>query len=188
MGGLDARALMSDPDWSGRVLSLTTIATPHLGSVVADFAKLRAGRIYGFLERLGWNHQGFLDLSPRAMAEFNDRVPLPDDVPVFSVAGDPPGDSICWPLRRLHAALLDLEGPNDGLVSVESATALGHVLPSWPVDHLRQMNWLAGKPPAPHFPPYPRVAYRYADLVANLARHGFAHAEAEAELATSGAT
>ena len=31
MGGLDARALIADPVWQGRVLSLTTIATPSPG-------------------------------------------------------------------------------------------------------------------------------------------------------------
>src|SRR3954451_23239426 len=36
MGGLDARALVADPSWRRRVLTLTTIATPHLGSGIAD--------------------------------------------------------------------------------------------------------------------------------------------------------
>ncbi len=175
MGGLDARALMTDPDWQGRILSLTTIATPHLGSGVADFAKLRVGRIFNLLERLGVNHQGFLDLSPTAMAEFNRQVPVPTDVPVFSIAGDPDPLDVCWPLRRLHAALGELEGPNDGLVSVESATAIGQMLPSWPVDHLRQMNWLATRPaPTVSHPPYPVVAMYYANILANLAEAGFA--------------
>lgn len=178
MGGLDARALMADPAWQGRVLSLTTIATPHLGSGIADFAKLRAGRIYALLERVGWNYQGFTDLSPRSMAEFNRNNPLPRDIPVFSIAGDPPVDEICWPLRRLHAALLELEGPNDGLVSIESATALGIPLPSWPVDHLRQMNWLPARAIPPTYPPYPAVARHYAAIVGNLAARGFAHSEA----------
>ena len=178
MGGLDARALMADPAWQGRILSLTTIATPHLGSQVADFAKLRIGRIFRLLERLGVNHQGFLDLAPRAMADFNRRYPLPVDVPVFSIAGDPNPADVCWPLRRLHQALLELEGPNDGLVSVESATAFGQTLSSWPVDHLRQMNWLATRPPAgATYPPYPAVALHYAEILANLARLGFAQAQ-----------
>ena len=172
MGGLDARALMVDPAWKGRILSLTTIATPHLGSEIADFAKVRAGRIFAFLDRLGLNHQGFLDLSPAAMADFNRQYPLPPDVPVYAIAGDPAAPDVCWPLRHLHAALLRREGPNDGLVSVRSAVALGRPLASWPVDHLRQMNWLPSRVPVPaHFPPYPAVAFRYAEILANLAAH-----------------
>src|SRR5262249_51798438 len=61
MGGLDARVLLSDPAWSGRILSLTTIGTPHLGSPLADFAKVRAGRIYRLLEAVGLDHRGFFD-------------------------------------------------------------------------------------------------------------------------------
>ena len=166
MGGLDARQLIADPAWKGKVLSLTTIATPHLGSSIADFAKLRVGRIYGLLEKLGVDHRGFLDVTPGAAADFNRRTPPPDWLPVFSVAGDPPHEEVCWPLRRLHIALNELEGPNDGLVSVKSATAFGQPLPDWPVDHLRQMNWLS---PEVATVPCPKVARLYADVVENLA-------------------
>ncbi len=166
MGGLDARALVSDPAWAARVLSLTTIATPHLGSGIAEFAKLRVGRIYTLLERLGVEHQGFLDVTPGAAAEFNRRNPPPVGLPFFSVAGDPPHEEVSWPLRRLHAALEELEGPNDGLVSVASATAFGTPLPSWPVDHLRQMNWLS---PEVSTDTCPHVARLYAEVVENLA-------------------
>ena len=169
MGGLDARQLIADPAWEGKILSLTTIATPHLGSTIADFAKLRAGRIYALLERLGVDHRGFLDVTPGAAADFNRRTPVPDWLPVFSVAGDPPHEEVCWPLRRLHAALRELEGPNDGLVSVRSATAFGRPLPDWPVDHLRQMNWLSLEVSTA---PCPRVARLYADVVENLANLG----------------
>lgn len=54
----------------------------------------------------------------------------------------------------------------DGLVSVKSATAFGRPLPDWPVDHLRQMNWLS---PEVSTAPCPRVARLYADVVENLA-------------------
>ena len=180
MGGLDARALAADPAWRGRILSLTTIATPHLGSAIADFARLRVGRIYTLLEKLGIDHHGFLDVTPRAAAEFNRRTPLPDWLPAFSVAGDPPDDEICWPLRRLHDALLELEGTNDGLVSVASATALGRPLPAWPLDHFGQMNWLSPEDPTA---PFPRAAGYYADVVANLAGLGFAAMDEASESA-----
>ena len=166
MGGLDARELIADPSWNGRILSLTTIATPHLGSTIADFAKLRVGRIYTLLERLGIEHRGFLDVTPGAAAEFNRRNPIPDWLPVYSVAGNPPHEEVCWPLRRLHVALNELEGPNDGLVSVRSASAFGQPLEAWPVDHLRQMNWLS--PEVPTAPSH-QVARLYADVLENLA-------------------
>jgi triacylglycerol lipase len=147
-GGLDARWLVTDPDWARRVLSLTTIATPHLGSTIADFAKLRFGRIYQHLSALGVDHRGLLDVTRRSARAFHRRAVPARDLPCFSVAGTPPAESVCWPLRRLHAALLELEGPNDGLVSVESATAFGTPIPAWPLDHLRQMNWLPAGTPA----------------------------------------
>ena len=43
MGGLDARRLLAEDGWKERILSVTTIGTPHLGSSLADFAKLRRG-------------------------------------------------------------------------------------------------------------------------------------------------
>ena len=67
-------------------------------------------------------------------------------LPCFSIAGDPSIEDVCWPLQRLHAAMTELEGPNDGLVSVESALAFGTPLPHWPVDHFRQMNWIVADP------------------------------------------
>jgi triacylglycerol lipase len=143
MGGLDARRLLADPSWAGRVLSLTTIATPHLGTALADFAKLRVGRIFRLLAALGIDPQGCLDVTRRAARRLHRALPVPASLPCFSVAGDPAGETVCWPLKRTHAALSELEGPNDGLVPVHSALAFGTPLPTWPLDHLRQMNWLA---------------------------------------------
>ncbi len=122
---------------------MTTIGTPHLGSSLADFAKLRVGRVYRLLEALKVDPRGCLDVTRKSAKRFHERFAAPADVPCFSVAGDPSAHDVCWPLRRLHAVLTEIEGPNDGLVSVESANAFGRPLPSWPVDHLRQMNWLA---------------------------------------------
>lgn len=176
MGGLDCRALMLDPAWRRRVLSLTTIGTPHLGSSLADHARARAPRVLRLLERLQIDHRGFFDLAPDAVARFNRRAPLPDDLPAFSIAGNPSEADVCWPLRRSYAALAELEGPNDGLVSVESALGVGEPLPPWPIDHFRQMNWLPAATPATnaHSPGAPTVADLYAGVVRNLARHGFA--------------
>jgi triacylglycerol lipase len=172
LGGLDARLLLSERDWARRVLSLTTIGTPHLGSSLADFAQLRAGRIYGLLSCLGIDHRGLLDVTRRNARQFHQRVGSPRGVTCFSIAGNPAADDVCWPLARLHAVVSELEGPNDGLVTVASALAFGTPLPEWPVDHLRQMNWwVAGAEAGVTRTALPTEYYDQA--VANLAQVGF---------------
>jgi triacylglycerol lipase len=170
MGGLDSRRLLTDPAWRRRILTLTTIGTPHLGSWLADFAKLRVGRIYRLLERMGVDPRGCVDVTRGEAGRFHDRNPVPPDVPCFSVAGEPVVESVCWPLRRFHAILSELEGPNDGLVSTESAVAFGTPLPVWPADHLRQMNWLVNGW-AHYIGPLPLELY--AQVIAHLASLGF---------------
>ena len=116
LGGLDARRLLADPYWRKRVQSLTTIGTPHLGTLLADFAKLRVGRIYRMLEMMGLDHRGFLDITRLHARRFHRRHEAPRDIPCFSLAGDPPASEVTWPLQRLHSVLGEMEGPNDGLV------------------------------------------------------------------------
>jgi triacylglycerol lipase len=170
MGGLDARRLLADESWQKRILSITTIGTPHLGSSLADFAKLRVGRVYRLLEALKIDPQGCLDVTRKAARRFHERFAPPSSIPCFSVAGDPPAHDVCWPLRRLHAVLSEIEGPNDGVVSVESANAFGRPLRVWPVDHLRQMNWLA---PAESGSVERQPLELHAEIVEHLASLGF---------------
>ncbi len=170
MGGLDSRQLLADPAWQGRVLSLTTIGTPHLGSSLADFAKIRVGRIYNMLAAVGIDPQGCLDVTCAAARRFHERNPLPSGVRCFCVAGDPTAESVGWPLRRLHNVLGRMEGPNDGLVSVASANAFGTPLPAWPADHFQQLNWMAH---AEDSPIASNPMELYAQVVAHLASLGF---------------
>ena len=171
MGGLDARALLASEGDSGLILSLTTVGTPHLGSALADYAKIELGPVYRLMTALRIDHDGFLDLTRRAARAFHRNHPAPQGVPCFSVAGDPRPEQVCRPLRFWHRLLSRLEGPNDGLVSVASATAFGEALPSWPADHLRQMGRHEPKPG-------PLVLSYYIDLLENLAGLGFeAHSE-----------
>jgi triacylglycerol lipase len=170
MGGLDSRRLLCDPAWRGRVLSLTTIGTPHLGSWLADFAKLRVGRVYRLLERMGVDPRGCLDVTRVEARRFHERNPAPTDVPCFCVAGEPSVGAVCWPLRRFYAILSELDGPNDGLVSTESAHAFGTPLPVWPADHLRQLNWpVNGRA----HDDSPQPLELYAQVIARLASLGF---------------
>ncbi len=164
MGGLDARELLADPAWANRVRSLTTLGTPHLGSALADLARMRVGRVYRLLKLLGVEYGGFLDVT-RAARAVNRHGRPPSGVVCLSIAGDPAPDDVSWTLRPFHEILNEREGPNDGLVSVESALAFGTPLPIWPVDHFRMMNW--------HSPPRgpstrAAVLRLYGDLLAHL--------------------
>lgn len=176
MGGLDARRLVSRPDWAGRVLSLTTVATPHRGSALADLARIRVRPVYRLFEALGIDHRGFLDVTRGAAARVLRSEVLPSDLPVYCVAGVPRAEQVCWPLRRLHQVLLEHEGPNDGLVARTSALGFGTPLPDWPVDHLRQMNWFN---PATGNSSRMAVRLRYAAILENLAEVGFARPSAD---------
>jgi triacylglycerol lipase len=170
MGGLDARRLLSDPAWRRRVLSLTTIGTPHLGSSLADFAKIRVGRIFRLLSSLGIDPSGCLDVTRRAARRSHRLLGTPSGVVCLNIAGDPPPDSISWPMKRPHAALQEMEGPNDGLVSVASAQAFGTPLDPWPIDHLQQMNWFMPGDPVSHASP---TLDLYARLLEHLIQLGF---------------
>jgi triacylglycerol lipase len=179
MGGLDARRMMADDPMRKRVLSLTTIGAPHLGTFLADFAKLRVGRIYRLLEYMKLDPRGFLDITRLSARRFHRRYPQPDDIPCFSLAGDPPASEVSWPLQRFHSLLTELDGPNDGLVPVTSAQAFGTPLPTWPADHLRQMNWMT--PPVDSVcPPVPDL---YAKILDHLASLGFGDESADLVLA-----
>jgi triacylglycerol esterase/lipase EstA (alpha/beta hydrolase family) len=163
-GGLDARFLISSLGYGDRVATLTTIATPHLGSRVADVA---LGIIPGPVEEL----LGFLidfivgavdgseqdvvaqlyQLTEEHAVEFNAANPDDPRVAYYSVAGitqldplaDPFENDVCDPLFLASFALLDPHGPSDGLVPVESAT-YGNFLGTVPADHLDEVGQLFG--------------------------------------------
>lgn len=141
MGGLDARYLISRLGQAGRVLSLTTVGTPHRGSAFAEWSVSRFARVLRPVFRLfGIDEQGILDLMPAACSAFNDTVPDAPGVRYFSVAGDcGPG----WPgpeWHLSHRVVTAAEGPNDGVVSVASA-AWGESLEVWAGDHGSLVGW-----------------------------------------------
>src|SRR5277367_4542998 len=92
MGGLDARYMISrlQPD-NVRVLSLTTVATPHRGSTFADFVFDEIGEanlpyLYKIFKILGLGSSGaFSQLTRKYMQEeFNPKTPDDPKVRYFS--------------------------------------------------------------------------------------------------------
>jgi triacylglycerol lipase len=147
MGGLDARYMISrlHPD-NVEVLSLTTVATPHRGSVFADYCFQEIGpdylpHFYKFFDKLGISTGAFRQLTTKYMTEeFNPKTPDVEGVRYFSYGATfNPG---FWSaFRQPHKIVERLEGTNDGLVSVQSAkwgTYKGTLVN---VSHLDLINW-----------------------------------------------
>jgi triacylglycerol lipase len=171
MGGLDCRYLISKLGFVSRVLSLTTIGTPHRGSPVADWSVRHLERLVKPL--LDWfdiPRQAFYDLTTTKCREFNEQVLDASGVRYFSVAGRHEGDWWSPEWQVPHQIVSEAEGPNDGVVSVTSAT-YGETIHIWQGDHLSLINW-----PAPSESFRGRMMDRAADytaLVRRLADAGF---------------
>ncbi|KAF1954528.1 alpha/beta-hydrolase [Byssothecium circinans] len=148
IAGLDARYMLSRlrPD-NVKVLSLTTIASPHRGSAFADYMFDSIGphqvrRIYKVMEYFGLETGAFSQLTRNFMqGEFNDKTPDVDGIKYYSYGAslEPSAWSV---FAKSHSIIKEMEGGlNDGLVSVSSSqwgqykgTLIG-------VSHLDLINW-----------------------------------------------
>ncbi|ROW08174.1 hypothetical protein VPNG_06904 [Cytospora leucostoma] len=159
MGGLDARYMISyahrrrlQKQQKGNdinVKALVTIATPHHGSAYADFLFDKIGperltHVYDIWRRMtGLGTGAFEQLTRRYMAEeFNPKIIDDPGVQYFSYGAaltrKPP---LLSPFRGSYGVLLRTEGPNDGLVSVESAKWGTYKGTLESVSHLDLINW-----------------------------------------------
>ncbi|PYI32820.1 alpha/beta-hydrolase [Aspergillus indologenus CBS 114.80] len=150
IAGLDSRYMITHlRPTEFKVKSLTTIATPHRGSAVADYVLKQIGddrlaQLYYALERLGIESGAFAQLSRDYMQNtFNPTTPDVEDVRYFSY-----GASVqpsFWSVFRLsHRLLQQVEGYNDGLVSVASSKwggEGGYKGTLEGVSHLDLINW-----------------------------------------------
>jgi triacylglycerol lipase len=171
MGGLDSRYLITKLGLASRVLSLTTIGTPHRGTAFADWALTRCARLAKLLtERMHVSLQAFYDLTTDRCRAFNEQVPDMPEVRYFSVGGRHEGSwrSLEWQLP--HTIVKRAEGPNDGIVSLASAT-YGEDFQVWSGDHVSLINWWN---PLHFFCGWrPERTPQYAALLGRLADEGF---------------
>jgi triacylglycerol lipase len=140
MGGLDARYLITHLGLAERVRSLTTICTPHRGTYLADWVlanyRNRVPLLLA-LEALGVNVDGFRDCRPVVCRKFNEQTPDMPGVHYFSFGGTVPVSRVSPALRRCWHLLTTHEGPNDGMVSLQSAR-WGEYLGTVHADHFAQ--------------------------------------------------
>ena len=157
MGGLDSRYMISRLGMDSRVLSLTTLATPHRGTPFADWGLRRLFPVFSaFFDMFGIKKRAIEDLSVASCRRFNDEVPDAPDVRYFSVAGRfesswlTPAWQMSWKIIKKE------QGDNDGLVPVTSAS-YGEDTALWEGDHISLVN----------FPdPFNRATRRWPDRTA----------------------
>lgn len=145
MGGIDMRLLANDPAWANRVISMTSIGTPHLGTSLADLAGSRLGLLFRGMESVGWSIDGFRQVTTGWMSEMTRGWADPPHAICRSIAGNPDPAPGFIALRPVHRIVYEIDGPNDGLVPMESALGWGEPLPPWPFDHLQQINWMTSR-------------------------------------------
>lgn len=147
MGGLDSRYMISQlRPTDFKILSLTTIATPHRGSTFADYmfetiGPRRIKRIYKVLEYFGFETGAFSQLTVEYMKNtFNPKTPDVPDVKYYSYGAslEPNKWSVFAPS---HAIIKSTEGLNDGLVSVYSSQWGDYKGTLIGVSHLDLINW-----------------------------------------------
>jgi triacylglycerol lipase len=169
MGGLDARYMISSLAMADRVLSLTTIATPHRGTSFADWGVTKFERIVKpVLTAIGLPYQAFYDLTRTNCKAFNEKVLDAPGIRYFSVAGRHDGHYTQPEWLVSFGIVQRAEGDNDGIVSIESAR-YGEQCDVWDGDHLSVVNWPnpvrtirgAWHDPAPR---YGALLQRLADL------------------------
>jgi triacylglycerol lipase len=156
LGGLDARYMLSKLDMADRVAALVTITSPHHGTPYADWCVDHVGRKCGGLwlaGLLGIDVGGILDLTTEHARQFNERVPDVPGVPCFSVSAARKRNLVPAFARFSYSTVYDIEGANDGLVSVQSSTWATH-LGVWPADHWHTINRHRRNDPVGDISPY----------------------------------
>ncbi|VTU00053.1 Putative esterase OS=uncultured microorganism PE=4 SV=1: Abhydrolase_6 [Gemmataceae bacterium] len=171
MGGLDSRYMTAKLGMEGRVLSVTTVGTPHRGSTFADWGVGRFARlVLPLLKWLGIPHQAFFDLTTDACRRFNEEVLDVPGVRYYSVAGDCERSLLGPEWFLPYSVVTKAEGANDGVVSVASA-AWGEHSEVWSGDHLNLVNWPNRY--ARRRGGWPGIAPDYGRIVRRLAQAGF---------------
>ena len=129
-----------------KVLSLTTIATPHKGSAFADYifnqiGKANIPKLYKAMEFFGLETGAFRQLTEEYMTEkFNPRTPDVEGIKYYSY-GATMQPHLMSMFRQSHKIVEEAEGPNDGLVSVASSHWGTYKGTIDNVSHLDLINW-----------------------------------------------
>lgn len=180
MGGLDSRYMISSLGMADRVLTLTTIGTPHRGTPVADQGIDAFRPLIENLLRLGVDIRGFFNLTTAECEKFNNENLDANNLRYFSIAGDfvpkpaNPLEFFAGDLLKPSYDIIQetLKEPNDGLVPLSSAR-YGNFLGTWQADHFRLVNWATNLLTPVEELEETTILENYFDLVQRLSDEGF---------------
>lgn len=159
MGGLDARHMIVDKNMAGKVASLTTIGSPHFGTILADHVvSLGGSTIVDRLRQfINLDLNGFLDLTIEACENFNRRAEdfeAKNDVFYQTYASTQSFPLVFAPLLLSWTFIQGHAGRNDGLVPLASQQWKRELVAGdgsrkivsqkefpFPADHLNQVGW-----------------------------------------------
>jgi len=157
MGGLDARHMIVDLGMADKVASLTTIGTPHRGTVLADHVLSHGGVLLMDVLKRVTNVDGFADLTITKCEEFNRRAEdseARNEVAYQTYASAEDFRRVFAPLIPSWLFINEHAGQNDGLVPFTSQQWTEELIASdgqrkkvlrkefpFPADHLNQVGW-----------------------------------------------
>ncbi len=145
-GGLDARLLASPApataagpaglNFGSRLATVSTIGTPHHGALIADLLAASAADVAGVIPAIANFADAIRGYTTAAMLNFNRQYVDAPGVQYFSYAGTKflrAPFQLSGPLIRLK------DGPNDGWISVRSAT-YGQFVETVEADHFQEVG------------------------------------------------
>lgn len=156
MGGLDIRYALAKLDIAPKVVSFTSISTPHLGTSLAELTlktpEAIRDKLADFLDWMGdriYPHTKSDSVGSAAQLtrryiteEFNPNITNVPGVPYYSYSSAV-GKGTAHPIKVMgryqNNYIYDQEGLNDGMVSVESAQ-WGEHIKTGNLSHLEQMH------------------------------------------------
>jgi len=156
MAGLDTRYLITRNlnGLAERIVSLSTISTPHAGTPLADFLVAPKPNVFDLgthllyetiteaMRVLGWDAGAFADLTTVSAKKFNAENPDRQSTHYFAYAGMGVDSFVLKPSHALLSAIARTpeEVQNDGTVTIASAMRTGLVEAPWRADHLAQVG------------------------------------------------
>ncbi|MGI8735570.1 MAG: esterase/lipase family protein [Pyrinomonadaceae bacterium] len=157
MGGLDARHMIVDLGMADKVASLTTIGTPHRGTILADHLLSHGGALLRDVLQRVINVKGTTDLTIASCEQFNRRAEdqeARNDVAYQAYASSEDFRRVFAPLIPSWLFIRDHAGRNDGLVPFDSQQWTQELVASdgrrkpvvqkefpFEADHLNQVGW-----------------------------------------------